>query len=237
MIRNFFKVAFRNLYKNIGFSSINIMGLATGMASAILILLWIQNEVSHDSFHKKGDRTYTMNNRDFFSGNLWAWNNTPKILGPTLKADYPEVEEAVRYRETGFLFTVGNKRLTVKGGFTDPGFFNTFTFPLIHGNHGTALKDNYHIVLTEQLAKKLFGNENAMGKTILIDSNANFTVTGVMKNLPNNTAFDFEYLMPWSYMKTIDQDDDNFTPRRQIDWTPLSSWRAITMRCTWLVPS
>ncbi len=84
MIKNFFKIACRNLLRNKGFSFINIVGLAVGMASAILILLWIQNEVSHDSFHEKIDRIYTLNNRDKFNGELWAWNTTPKILGPTL---------------------------------------------------------------------------------------------------------------------------------------------------------
>ena len=80
MIKNFFKIAFRNLFRNKGFSTINILGLAIGMASAILILLWIQNEMSHDRFYKKSDRIYTLNNRDKFNGEIWAWNTTPKIL-------------------------------------------------------------------------------------------------------------------------------------------------------------
>ena len=208
MLKNYLKIAFRNLWRNKGFSAINIFGLAIGMASAILILLWIQNEVSHDRFHKKGDRIYVMNNRDHFNGQTHAWSTTPKILAPTLKAEYPEVEDAVRINQTSFLFTVGDKHLNVDGIFTDPGFLTTFSFPLLEGNAATALNDNYHIVLTEKLAKKLFGNEDAMGKTILIDSNANFTVTGVLKDLPNNTVFDFEYLLPWSYMKTLGQDDN-----------------------------
>ena len=207
MLKNYFKVAFRNLLRNKAFSFINISGLAIGMASAILILLWIQNEMSHDRFHAKGDRIYVMNNRDHFNGKLWAWNTTPKILGPTLKADYPEVEDVARINRCSFLFTVGDKHLNVQGVFTDSGFLNIFSFPLLKGNANKALSDNYHIVLTEKLAKKLFGNEDAMGKTILIDSNANFTVSGVLKDLPNNTAFNFEYLLPWSYMKTIGQDD------------------------------
>ena len=207
MLKNYFKVAFRNLLRNKAFSFINISGLAIGMASAILILLWIQNEMSHDRFHAKGDRIYVMNNRDHFNGKLWAWNTTPKILGPTLKADYPEVEDVARINRCSFLFTVDDKHLNVQGVFTDSGFLNIFSFPLLKGNANKALSDNYHIVLTEKLAKKLFGNEDAMGKTILIDSNANFTVSGVLKDLPNNTAFNFEYLLPWSYMKTIGQDD------------------------------
>src|SRR3954470_10845651 len=104
MINNFLKVAFRNLFRNKGFSAINILGLAIGMASAILILLWIQNEVSHDRFHEKIDRIYTANNRDKFNGELWAWNTTPKILGPTIKLEYPaDVEDVVRVNNNNFL--------------------------------------------------------------------------------------------------------------------------------------
>src|SRR5437899_5641779 len=106
MIKNYFKIAVRNLLRNKAFSFINILGLAIGMASAILILLWIQNEVSHDRFHAKLDRIYQLNNRDKFNGELVAWANTPKILASTVKQDYPEVEDVTRVNGTGFLFTV-----------------------------------------------------------------------------------------------------------------------------------
>lgn len=207
MLRNYIKIAFRNLWRNKGFSAINIFGLAVGMASAVLIVLWIQNELSHDRFHENEELIYRMNNRDVFSGELRAWSSTPKILGPTLKADYPEVTDFAREFDADFLFTVGDKKMNVKGIFTDPGFFKIFSFPLLEGDPATAINENYHIVITQQLAKKLFGKEEAMGQTIRIDSSANFTVSGVLKDLPNNTAFDFEYLLPWPYMKTLDWDD------------------------------
>ena len=207
MIINFFKIAFRNLLRSKGFSFINITGLAVGMASAVLILLWIQNEVSYDKFNAKADRIYRMNNRDKFNGDLWAWSTTPKILGPTLKHENPEVEEFVRMNWADFLFTVGEKHINVSGSFTDSAFFKVFSFPLIQGNPATALNGNNNIVITQKLAIKLFGNENAMGKIVRIDSIDNFTVTGVMKNLPNNTSFEFEYLLPWTYMTKLNQDD------------------------------
>lgn len=207
MFKNFFNIAFRNLRRNKSFSAINIFGLAIGMASAILILLWIQNEMNHDRFHQKIDRIYVMNNRDHFSGKLQVWPITPKILGPTLKTDYPEVEDFARVNNANFLLTVGDKHFNVRGNFTDSGFLKMFSFPLLKGNAATAFRENYHIVITQKLAKKLFENEDAMGKTIRLDSNANFVVSGVLKDLPNNTAFDFEYLLPWSYMKTIGYDD------------------------------
>ena len=211
MIKNFFKIAFRNLQRNKGFSFINIAGLAIGMASAVLILLWIQNELSHDKFHEKIDRIYVANNRDKFNGELWAWNNTPKILGPAIKEQYPsDVEDVVRKNFAIFLMTVGDKHFTIRGNFVDSGFLNVFTFPLLEGRKDNALSGSYNIVITKKLANKLFGDEEAIGKTIRIDSVDNFTVTGVLNDLPNNTSFDFEYLLPWSYMKRIKQDDDSW---------------------------
>ncbi|MEO5592811.1 MAG: ABC transporter permease [Chitinophagaceae bacterium] len=207
MLKNYFKIAFRNLWKRKGYSFINILGLTIGMASAILILLWIQNELSFDRFYKKSDRLYTMYNRDKFNGEMWAWNSTPKIMATTIKHDYPEVEDAVRYNNVTFLTTVGEKKFNVRGAFADSGFLNMFDFPLITGNVKQSLAGNYNIVLTEKMAKKLFGNEDAMGKTVLIDSNANFTVSAVLKDLPNNTSFDFEYLLPWAFMDKLGWND------------------------------
>lgn len=208
MIKNYFKIAFRNLWKNKTFSFINIAGLMVGMASAILIFLWIQNEMSHDRFHENLDRIYSLNNRDTFNGELWAWNNTPKILAPTLKDEFPDIEESVRVTNASFLFTVGNNHLSVQGNFVDPSFLKVFSFPLIEGNDSIALNAVNHLVVTEKFAKRLFGNEDAMGKVVRIDSTDNFTITGVLKDLPNNTQFNFDYLLPWSYLKKLGWNDE-----------------------------
>lgn len=209
MINNYFKIAFRNLWRNKSFSAINIFGLAIGMASAMLILLWIQNEMSIERLHANGDRIYLMYNRDKDpEGKAWAWPTTPKVLATTLKKDYPEVEDAVRYNNITFLLTAGEKKLNTRGAFVDSGFLKMFTFPLLQGNADKALKGSYNIVLTEKFAKALFGNEDAMGKTVRIDSVNNCTVTGVLKDLPNNTKFDFAYLLPWDYMHKLGWDDE-----------------------------
>jgi putative ABC transport system permease protein len=211
VIKNFFKVAFRNLVKNKGFSAINIAGLAIGMASAMLILTWIQNEVSYDQFHADKERIYEAWNRAEFSGELNCWNTTPKILARTLENDLPEVERAVRVDwGSNFLFSIGDKRLTAQGTIVDSAFLQMFSFPLLVGTPSKVLKEPYSIVLTESLSKKLFGNENAIGKIIKIDNKDNFTVTGILKELPNNTRFRFEYLVPWSYKRQLGDDDDNW---------------------------
>jgi ABC-type antimicrobial peptide transport system permease subunit len=211
MLKNYFKIAFRNLLRNKAFSLINIAGLAIGMSSAVLILLWIQNEVSYDQFHEKQDRIYEAWNRAEFSGKLQCWNTTPKVLARTLEQDLPEVEQAVRVNwANSYLFSIGDKRLTVQGNVVDSNFLQVFSFPLVKGNAQSALQDMHSIVLTEKLAKKLFGEEDPMGKTIKLDNTDNFTVTGVAKDLPNNTRFNFEYLLPWSYLRYIGQDDANW---------------------------
>lgn len=208
MFKNYLKVAVRNLLRNKGFSFINISGLAVGMASAILIILWIQNEVSYDQFHANKDRIYEAWNKAVFSGKLQCWNTTPKVLARTLEHDVPEVERSVRVNwPSNFLFSVGEKRITKIGNIVDSGFLQMFTFPLLKGNPATALNDMHSIVLTERFSKELFGSEDAMGKVVKLDNQDNFKVTGIVKDLPNNTRFNFEYLIPWSYLTSKGEDD------------------------------
>jgi putative ABC transport system permease protein len=211
MFGNFLKITFRKLGRSKGTSVINIAGLAVGMASAMLILLWIESEVSTDRFYKNTERLYRVYNRNKINGNLQAVDQTPMVLAPALKKDYPEVEDAARFVNVTFLLTVGEKHLNVRGGFTDSSFLSLFDFPLASGATAQSLNNNSGIALTAQLAKKLFGNEDALGKIVRIDSNENFTVTAVLKDLPSNTTFNFEYLLPWSFMTRLGWDDNQWT--------------------------
>ncbi len=206
MIKNFFKVAIRNLLRNKSFSIINIAGLSIGMAAAMLILLWVQNEMSYDRFYDKTDRIGLLHSRDMNNGELAVWNRTAALMAPALKKDYPEVEDAVRFSNVNFLTTVGEKHLNVQGAFADSSFLSVLSFPLLEGNARTALNDNHSIVITQQLAIKLFGNTEAMGKIVRVDSAENFTVTGVLKNLPANTEFTYQYLLPWAFMTKLGWD-------------------------------
>ena len=206
MITNYLKVTTRNFFRNKGFSAINIAGLSIGMAAAMLILLWVQNEISYDRFYEKTDRIYLIHSRDKNNGKIDVWNRTSALLAPSLKKDYPEVEDAVRFRNVYFLINAGEKHLNVQGSFADSSFLSVLNFPLLKGNAKTALNDNHSIVITEKLAVKLFGNEQAMGKTVRIDSSDNFTVTAVLKDLPTNTEFEYEYLLPWTYITKLGWD-------------------------------
>jgi putative ABC transport system permease protein len=134
MLKNFFKIAVRNLLRNKAFSAINIAGLAIGMASAMLILLWIQDELNYDRQYPKADRLYMIYNRSHIDGQIWAGNQTPKPMAPLLRKDYPAVEVAARYGNTSFLLTVGETHLNSQGVFADSGFISMFDFPMIKGD-------------------------------------------------------------------------------------------------------
>jgi len=209
MIKNYLKAALRNLWRSKSFSFLNIAGLAAGMAAAILILVWIYNEVSYDRFHKNGDRLYWAWNRGVFDGRIECWNSTPKILGQAMKLEYPEVEKFTRMNHRWFVTHYKDLNLVTEARIVDPDFLTMFSFPLKQGDPLTALNSVYSIVITESMATKMFGKEDAMNKVIRIDSN-NFTVTGVMENLPTNTMFSFEMILPWAYMKAINHDDDDW---------------------------
>src|SRR5450432_1145003 len=211
MIRNFFKIAYRNVLRNKGFSAINITGLAVGMAAAILILLWIQDELSYDNFHTNRDRIYEVWNRVPMDGKISSWNSVSAPAARALEKDVPEVERAVRVSwDSKFLMSVADKKIIKTGYIVDTGFLQMFSFPMLKGNPSTALNDMHSLILTEACAKSFFGSEEAMGKTLKIENKDNFTVTGIIKNLPNNTRFKFDYLLPWSYLTYRKEDDSSW---------------------------
>jgi len=211
MLKNYWNVTIRNLWKNKVFSGINILGLAVGIAGTALILLWVQSELSIDQFHTKKDRLFFAWNKEVFDGRVQCWPVTPQPMAEALKKDYPDIKETSRYSwENLVLLAVGDKKLTASGNFVDPGFLSMFTLPMETGNPQTALNDSYSIVITKTLAKKLFGSTQVLGKSIRMDDRDNFRVTGVLQDLPLNTDFTFEYLLPFKYLRRIGHIDDSW---------------------------
>ena len=211
MIKNYLKIAWRNLIRNKSFSLLNIFGLSIGLAVTALILLWVNYEMGFNQFHEKKDRIYEVYNKYEVDGEIWTWNSTPKIMASAIKKDYPEVEEVSRYfYENTFLFSQGDKNLKALGTIVDPSFLKIFSFPLVEGNIETVLDDVNALVVTEAFAKKMFGDEPAMGQIVKMDNADTFKVTGVLKDLPSNTEFNFEYLIPWAYLKQKGYDDENW---------------------------
>jgi len=210
MFKNYIKIAWRSLLKNKGFSFLNIAGLAIGMAAAMLIALWIQNELGYDRFHNDIKSIYTAYNRATFEGEINCWNTTPTPLGPALKQDYAEVKSSVRvaWPDT-YQVDFNGKKLQAKGFIADPGFLTMFSFPLISGNSNVALKDPNSIVVTEDLAKNMFGDVSAIGKVLKLDNKHNITITGVLKKLPSNTRFQCDFILPWAFLKTFYGTEDS----------------------------
>jgi ABC-type antimicrobial peptide transport system permease subunit len=226
MLKNYFKTAWRNLLHNKAFSVINISGLAIGMASAILIFLWIQNEMSYDRFHENIDNLYEVWSNDVYNGSINSGVNTPEIMAPALKTDVPEIDKVSRISwGEDYLFAThdkSDKGLKAKGNLVDPDFLSMFSFPLVKGDAKTALNDPYSVLLTENLAKRIFGNEDPVGKIVQVENNENYKVTGILKNPPNNTQFNFEYLMSYEH-KNIKHFIDS-------DWTDVSVRTFVTLK-------
>src|SRR5260221_578954 len=199
MFSNYFKIAWRNLFANKLHSSINITGLALGMAAATLFLLNIQHGLSIDHFHEKKANLYQAYTKGIINGELSCDGSTAGPLAPALKS-YSEIRNVARVDYNGQLLRYADKKLTTGGMVADASFLSMFSFPLEQGDAQTALKDPNDIVITRQLATRLFGSEDPMGKLITTPSGHNFTVTGVLKDLPFNTQFNFEYLLPWAWL-------------------------------------
>ncbi|HUB61003.1 MAG TPA: ABC transporter permease [Puia sp.] len=223
MLKNYFTIAFRNLTRKPGFSFINILGLAIGMTAALLIGLWVLNELRIDRTYPKTDRIYLLYNRDRIDGTIWVWDQTPKSTAPVLKKDYPAVEDAVRYSPIHFLTSAGEIHVNSSGAFVDSGFLSMFGFPLLEGQPAHALDGMYNIVITQKMAKRLFGNEDPIGRTIRIDNKADFTVTGVLKDLTAATSFNFDYLLTWQYLAHIGWNDEQ-------NWGNNSIWTYVLLK-------
>ncbi len=218
MFKNYFKTAWRNLWKNRFYTAINIFGLAIGLAVGIMILLWVQNELSYDSFHANADNIYKINSHIGSGTSAQVWSGSPAPLAVFAKQSIPEVVNAVRIksRENQLLFTYNNNKfLETNTAFVDPSFFSVFSFAMLKGNPAKPFKDDNSIVITASAAKKYFNTENAVGK-ILVNGKDNFTVTGVLKDFPQNSSINYNILFPMSLFaknfggngawKTIDED-------------------------------
>ncbi len=196
MLKNYFKIAFRNLWRNKGFSAINIIGLAIGIATCLIIMLYVNNELGYDRFNEKADRIV----RVFFQGNVQGQKmNEADVMPPvaqTLKADFPEVEDATRIRDYGMPKLIyGGKSFREDAlAFVDPNFFQVFTLPLIQGDAKKALAEPNTVVITKAIAKKYFGSENPIGKVISFkdERNAPSKVTGIIDGVPVNSHFHFD---------------------------------------------
>jgi predicted permease len=198
MIKNYFKIAVRNFLRNKTFSGINLSGLALGLAVFIIIMLWVQYEMNYDGFHTDKDRIATvMTNLKFENGETQTFPAVPVRMAEALQKDFPAVEYAASASwgdERQFAY--GEKKFAEYGLYVSPEFLKIFSFPFVKGDAASALKEPHTVLLTEKLAKKYFGSEDPIGKTITIEQTIPYKVTGILKDVPDNATLSFDYLMP-----------------------------------------
>ncbi|MBC7923375.1 MAG: ABC transporter permease [Ferruginibacter sp.] len=212
MLRNYFKIAFRNLLRQKAFSFINIFGLAIGMACSILIGLWVQHELSYDRFHARADQLYRLTDS---TPDIQA-AVSPAPMAAALRAQLPEVKNTVRLNEAIHLFGVGNRKFEEKRVYyADSTFLDVFSFPLLQGDAKTALNRPDGILLTEAMAQKYFGGEAVLGQIIRKDNRDDLVVTGILADIPANSHLQFDFILPMAFLaRTSDElkDDwwDNF---------------------------
>ncbi len=208
MIKNYLKIALRNLWKSKGFSFINIFGLAIGIAVCLLIMLFVIDEVSYDKYNKKADRIYRVDGDVKFGGTHFILAVAPDPMGPTLKKDYPQVEQYVRFRDRGgFRIKKGNENLQEnKVIHADSTLFDLFTLPMIAGDPKTALTEPKSVVITERISKKYFNSTDVVGKLFIVNDTNNYKITGVIKNIPTQSHFNFDFFVS---MSSIDESRQN----------------------------
>ncbi len=202
MLKNYFTIAWRNIVKTKGYSALNISGLAAGIAVALLIGLWVNYQYSYDKFLPDNDRLYQVR-RNFVSssGEILNFTSTSLKLADALRNQIPEIENVTECDWSRSGLKVGEKKLLSGGMHMNSNFLQMFRFPMLQGNPNSALKDPYSIVLTEATAKSLFGNENPIGKYVRFDNKDNLKVTALLKDIPGNASFQFDWIVPFAYFE------------------------------------
>ncbi len=215
MLRNYFKITFRNLLKHKGYSFINIFGLATGMAVAMLIGLWVWDELSFNKSHKNYDRIAQVWQFVNFDGTISSYNSVPIPMAEELRAHYPDFQAtSVSTYTRDVILAAGDKKLTKSGNYVQPDFIDMMSFNILAGSRD-GLKDVNSILLSESLAKAFFGSENPLNKIIRMGNKTDVKVTGVYEDLPYNSAFrEVLFLAPWELFVA----NDGYAKRASDQW-------------------
>ena len=199
MLRNFFKTAFRNLWKNKTYGFLNIFGLAIGIACAGVIFLWVEDEISYNHNNCKRDQLYQVLENQPFEGKTYTFGATPGLLAEGIKNELPGIKNSCRITwEQYTLFSLGDKAIYESGNYADPSFFSMFTLQFVQGKQENAFQQLYSIVISEKMARKFFADQkDILGKTLKVDNKEEYIITGVFKDLPANSSIQFEWLSPF----------------------------------------
>ncbi|MDN5205253.1 ABC transporter permease [Fulvivirgaceae bacterium BMA10] len=196
MFKNYLTIAFRNILKHKTYSIINISGLAVGIAATIVIVLFAHNELTYDEFHENSEDTYLVYKERITPNGVQPTYDTWVPLLEQMQLDFPEVINGSRLVTGNASVNIHGKRFDDPCTYVDPEFFEVFTFPLVLGNNDNPLPDNNSIVISQELARKYFGQENPIGKELLVDFELNYKVTGVLANVPKNSSIELDLVLP-----------------------------------------
>ncbi len=208
MLKNYFKTAFRNLWKNKTYSFLNISGLAIGIACAALIFLWAEDEMTYDNVNVKKGRLYAVRVNAKFGGNTYTMGSTPRPMAASMKTDIRGIANTARVsdEDVRLLFSFDNKSLYASGKYVDSSLFSMFTLTFVRGNARTAFAQLHSLVITESTAKKFFGEDkNVMGRKLVVDNKQPYIISGVLKDLPANSTLQFEWLAPYEITLLADR--------------------------------
>ena len=204
MFRNYVKVFARNFRRRLGFSLINLAGLALGMGCCLLISLWVLDELSFDRFHSASDRLYRVESDEEFSGMTRHGTATPIPLASAMEEEIPEVEYASRFSRFGGLqLAIGDHSFFEEAVIAaDPSFLRMFSFPLVEGSEDSALSAPLSVLITERMAEKFFAGGSPVGKTVRAENRLELTVTGVLRDPPANSSLQFDWVVPFAFVES-----------------------------------
>jgi putative ABC transport system permease protein len=247
MFLNYLQTTFRNFWKNKLYSLINICGLAVGMMASILLLLWVQDELSYNSFHQNTDRLYRVVTSIGTADSKQTWASSTASLAAFAAREIPEIEQTVRFIPNWnvSLFTYKDKKFKESACvYADPSFFTLFNFPFVKGNPQQPFPNNQSIIITESIAKKYFGNDDPIGKVIRTNDKEDFMVSGIIEDIPANSTIKFDIFFPFDilvksytpniYWKSLETDWGNFGYQTYFLISPKSSLQAIEQKLTGL---
>ncbi|MCW3116676.1 MAG: hypothetical protein JWM28_758 [Chitinophagaceae bacterium] len=208
MIKNYFKIAWRSLIKDRQFTLLNVLGLSAGLACTLLIWLWVEDELSFDKFFEKDSQLYQLMEHRTTAGQTGTSDESSGMLGEVLRARMPEIEYAAAVAPPEwwqkFTLSAGDKNIKATGQYAGPDYFNVFSFKLLAGNKNKVLADKTSIVISDELARRLFNTtENIIGKAIRFQQQQDFFVSGVFEKIPYHSSTQFDFVLSFEYLKDI----------------------------------
>jgi predicted permease len=226
MFKNYVLIALRNIKRHQGYSFINIAGLALGMACCVLILAWVIDEVGTNRFHERSDSIYLVRTTQHYGSRVVTGTGSVPALGPALEAEYPEVRNAARIQngQSEHLLEHEDRAFREPVQMADPGIFEIFTFPLVKGQVKDLMGDPGVMVLSETAAKKMFGPEDPLGRTVTLDKTYSFRVAGVMRDIPRNSSIRFDIWVPFELAFRLYN-----RPNYLSTWTNMAFWTYVEM--------